>query len=163
LSGGSSMARHEFTRSTAHNTTECRHERLGEAEQGGASLLGKSLAVPKKTRLRPAALTSQAMLRLFLSLLVLAAIWVGLAPTAAVPAVVPATAPASEFSAERAMRDLAVVAATGPVSLTVQDRRLGLPAILGVTIAPRSAWMVPAPLNDVANSTIVRRTFTFLP
>jgi hypothetical protein len=66
-----------------------------------------SLAVPKKTRLRPAALTSHAMRRLFLSLLVLAAIWVGLAPLATVPAVVPATAPAAEFSAERAMRDLA--------------------------------------------------------
>ena len=95
-------------------------------------------AVPKKTQLRPAILTSQSRLRLFLSLLVLAAIWVGLAPTAAVPAVVPATAPASEFSAERAMRDLAVVAATphpigSPRNAAVRDYLVGQIRMLGLT------------------------------
>jgi hypothetical protein len=97
-----------------------------------------SLAVPKRTRLRPAALTSKAMLRLFLSLLVLAAIWVGVAPLAAVPSVVPATAPATEFSAERAMRDLAVVAAaphpTGsPRNAAVRDYLVGQIRALGLT------------------------------
>jgi hypothetical protein len=58
------------------------------------------------------------------------------------------------------MLDL-TVAATGPVSLTVQDRRLGLPKMPGVTIAPRPAWMMTAALNDVADSTIVLRTFRF--
>jgi hypothetical protein len=54
-----------------------------------------------------------------------------------------------------------IIAADGPVSVTVQDRRWGIPNIPGVTIAPRPAWMMPAPLNDVADSTIVRRTFRF--
>ena len=40
------------------------------------------------------------------------------------------------------------LAAAGPISVTVQDRRLGVPKIPGVTIAPRPAWMMPAPLND---------------
>jgi hypothetical protein len=53
------------------------------------------------------------------------------------------------------------VASAGPVSVIVQDRRLGIPKIPGVTIAPRPDWMMPAPLNDVADSTIVRRTFRF--
>jgi hypothetical protein len=53
------------------------------------------------------------------------------------------------------------VAAAGPISVTVQDRRLGVPEIPGITIAPRPAWMMPAPLNDAADSTIVRQTFRF--
>jgi hypothetical protein len=53
------------------------------------------------------------------------------------------------------------VAGAGPVGVIVQDRRLGIPKIPGVTIAPRPDWMMPAPLNDVADSTIVRRTFRF--
>jgi hypothetical protein len=97
-----------------------------------------SLAVPKRTRLRPVILTSTAMRRFFLSLLVLAAIWVGLAPLAVVPAVVPATASAAEFSAERAMRDLAFVAAaphpTGsPRNAAVREYLVGQIRALGLT------------------------------
>jgi hypothetical protein len=56
--------------------------------------------------------------------------------------------------------DVALPAAE-PLTVTVQDQRPGLPAIPGFTIAPRPAWMAPAPLADVADSTLVRRTFRF--
>jgi hypothetical protein len=56
---------------------------------------------------------------------------------------------------------LDVAAAAGPVTVKVQDRRLGLPAIPSLTISPRPAWMVPAPFNDVADSTIVSNVLTF--
>jgi hypothetical protein len=55
---------------------------------------------------------------------------------------------------------LDVVAPAGPISVKVQDQRLGLPAIPGATIAPRPGWMVPAPLSDVADSTIVSDEFS---
>jgi len=45
------------------------------------------------------------------------------------------------------------------VTVTVQNRRMGLPAIPGLTIAPRPAWMAPMPLNDAADSTIVRQSW----
>jgi hypothetical protein len=48
--------------------------------------------------------------------------------------------------------------ATGPVQVTVQDRYLGLPAIPGQTITPRPEWIMPAPFNDITDSTIVRHT-----
>jgi hypothetical protein len=56
---------------------------------------------------------------------------------------------------------LDVTGVAGPISVTVQDRHLGLPTIPGFAIAPRPAWMAPLPLNDVADSTIVRKTYTY--
>lgn len=54
---------------------------------------------------------------------------------------------------------LELVIPTGPLSVVVQDHHLGLPNIPGLTIEPRPAWMVAAPLNDVADATIVSRTW----
>jgi hypothetical protein len=54
-----------------------------------------------------------------------------------------------------AVIDLVVPA--GPVRVVIQDHHLGLPDIPGLAIVPRPAWMVAAPLNDVADSTIVSR------
>jgi hypothetical protein len=41
------------------------------------------------------------------------------------------------------------------VAITVQDRILGLPSIPGLTLMPRPEWMMPAPWNDSADSSIV--------
>ena len=49
--------------------------------------------------------------RFFLLLFFLLLIWVSLLPWHSLPAIVPASAPASQFSAERAMADLAFIAA----------------------------------------------------
>lgn len=49
---------------------------------------------------------------------------------------------------------------TGAVQVTVQDRYLGLPPMPGQTITPRPDWMMPAPFNDVTDSTLVRQTLT---
>jgi hypothetical protein len=48
-----------------------------------------------------------------------------------------------------------VTAPAGPIRLVVQAHHLGLPTLPGFTVAPRPAWMVTAPLNDVADATIV--------
>jgi hypothetical protein len=59
---------------------------------------------------------------------------------------------------------LDVLAPAGePVRLRVEDRLLGLPALPGVEMRPRSAWMAPAPFNYFSDSTIVERTWTFAP
>jgi hypothetical protein len=59
---------------------------------------------------------------------------------------------------------LDVLAPAGePVHLRVEDRLLGLPALPGVEIQPRPAWMAPAPFNYFSDSTIVERTWTFAP
>jgi hypothetical protein len=59
---------------------------------------------------------------------------------------------------------LDVLAPAGePVRLRVEDRLLGLPALPGVEIRPRPAWMAPAPFNYFSDSTIVERTWTFAP
>ncbi len=46
-----------------------------------------------------------------------------------------------------------------PLQVSVQDRRLGLPAA-ELKLAPRPAWMAAAPFNDVSDSTIVVHTTT---
>lgn len=85
--------------------------------------------------------------RVFLLAAMLAAIVLGLAPLFVSPAVVPATAPAADFSAARALQDLAVIAATphpigSPANKAVRDyliaqiRALGLePEVQEATIA----------------------------
>lgn len=121
-------------------------------------MIGKSsLAAPRPAHpLRPG-LIAWALPRLTLALALLLAAWLGLAATAAAPAVVPASAPASAFSAERAMRDLAVVAAAphpvgSPQQAAVRDylvaevRALGLePEVQRATLTrwshrPGIAW-----------------------
>jgi hypothetical protein len=53
--------------------------------------------------------------------------------------------------------------ATGPVDVTTQDRYWGLPEISGLVVQPRPGWMLLAPLNDVTDSAIVRRDWSFAP
>jgi hypothetical protein len=58
--------------------------------------------------------------------------------------------------------DGAVIELTAPdglVTVTVQDHYLGLPTLPGFTVAPRPGWMVTAPLNDVADATIVSQAW----
>ena len=58
---------------------------------------------------------------------------------------------------------LGVLAPAGePVHLRLEDRLLGLPALPGVEIRPRPAWMAPAPFNYFSDSTIVERSWTLL-
>jgi hypothetical protein len=52
-----------------------------------------------------------------------------------------------------------IAAPAGPVAVTVDDQRPGLPAIPDFTVTPRPAGLVPAPLADVADSTLVRRSW----
>jgi hypothetical protein len=52
-----------------------------------------------------------------------------------------------------------VTAPAGPIRVVVQDHHLGPPTPSGFTVAPRPAWMVTAPLNDVADATIVSRAW----
>ena len=40
---------------------------------------------------------------------------------------------------------------------------LGLPALPGVEVRPRPAWMAPAPFNYFGDSMIVERSWTFAP
>ena len=77
--------------------------------------------------------------RFFLLLFFLLLIWVSLLPWHSLPAIVPASAPASQFSAERAMADLAFIAAEprpsgSPRALAVRDYLVD--AIRGLGLTP---------------------------
>lgn len=48
-------------------------------------------------------------------------------------------------------------AETGPLTVSVQDRRLGLPDA-GLIVEPRPQWMAAAPFNDISDSTVVAYT-----
>jgi hypothetical protein len=54
-----------------------------------------------------------------------------------------------------------VTAPAAPIRRVVQDHHLSLPEIPGLTVEPRLAWMVTAPLNDEADATIVSRACDF--
>lgn len=96
--------------------------------------------------------------RLVLLFVMILAIWMSLAPAASAPAVVPASAPASEFSAERAMRDLAVVAAAphpvgSPRQFAVRDYLIEQIRALGLTPEIQSTSV-----NRVTNLGVVEAT-----
>lgn len=56
---------------------------------------------------------------------------------------------------------LELAAPAGPVTVTVQDRRMGLPEVPDFEPAPRPAWLMAAPVGDVADSTVVERSVTY--
>lgn len=56
---------------------------------------------------------------------------------------------------------LELAAPPGPVTVTVQDRRTGLPEIAGFSPVPRPAWLMAAPVGDVADSTVVARSVKY--
>ena len=50
-----------------------------------------------------------------------------------------------------------------PLSVTLNERTQGLPAVPGMTIQPRPANMIPAPFNFTADSTLVNQSWTVAP
>ena len=52
---------------------------------------------------------------------------------------------------------------TGPLSVTLNERTLGLPPVPGLADSPRPATMIPAPFNSVADSTLVTSAGSWRP
>ena len=49
------------------------------------------------------------------------------------------------------------------LSVTLNERTLGLPSVPGLAVEPRPATMIPAPFNSVADSTLATQSWQFAP